>query len=266
MKQSLTAFDGLNLIYHVDGDVDVKPVVLLHGLGADHRMWQPQLESFPAAGWRVIAPDMRGHGASDMPQTFSLADCARDIADILAANDIEKASVVGVSMGGLIAQQMACDFPDKVEKLIIVDSFSGVRGTSGKINAGMASFLLKVLPGRVQSKLLTATYSRMGHPEVAFYFEEQMGKVNGRSLREMRAVVNQFDILDRLPSVTAPTLVLVGDGFGKSAIEMARETGTAIPNAQFEILPGGGDPSNLLVPDKFDAAVLPFLAEDGVAT
>jgi 3-oxoadipate enol-lactonase len=199
-----------------------------------------------------------------MPKTFSLADCARDVADILAANDIERASVVAVSMGGLIAQQMACDFPDKVEKLVIVDSFSGVRGISGKINAGMASFLLKVLPGSLQSKLLTTTYSRMGHPEVALYFEEQMGKVNGRSLREMRAVVNQFDILDRLSSVVVPTLVLVGDGFGKSAIEMARDTAAAVPNAQFEILPGGGDPSNLLVPDKFDAAVLSFLAGQGV--
>jgi len=259
MKQTLTAFDSLNLINHIDGDVNAKPVVLLHGLGAEHRMWQPQLESFPAAGWRVIAPDMRGHGASDTPATFSLADCARDVADILAANDIEKASIVGVSMGGLVAQQMTCDFPEKVEKLVIVDSFSGVRGTTAKINAGMASFFLKVLPVSMQTKLLTSTYSRMGHPEVAFYFEEQIGKVNGRSLRHMRTVVNQFDIFDRLSSITVPTLVLVGDGFGKAAIEMARETGNAIPNAQFEILLGGGDPSNLLVPDKFDAAVLPFL-------
>lgn len=264
MKQTLTTFDSLNLIYHLDGDADVNPVVLLHGLGAEHRMWQPQLESFPAAGWRVIVPDIRGHGASDMPETFSLADCARDVVEILAANHIEKAPIVGVSMGGLIAQQLACDFPDKVEKLVIVDSFSGVRGISGKVNAGMASFLLKVLPGSMQSKLLTSTYSRMGHPEVALYFEEQMGKVNGRSLREMRAVVNQFDILDRLPSITIPTLVLVGDGFGKVAIEMARETAFAIPDAQFEILSGGGDPSNLLVPEKFDAIVLPFLAGEGV--
>ena len=234
-------------------------MVLLHGLGADHRMWQPQLESFPAAGWRVIVPDLRGHGASDMPETFSLADCARDVVDILAANDIEKVPIVGVSMGGLIAQQLACDFPDKVEKLVVVDSFSGVRGSTAKFNAAMASFLLKVLPGSLQTRMLTSTYSRMGHPEVAFYFEEQMGKVNGRSLQHMRSVVNDFDILDRLPAVTTPTLVLVGDGFGKAAINMAQETANAIPNAQFDILSGGGDPSNLLVSEKFDEAVLNFL-------
>ncbi len=259
MKQTLKTFDGLDLIVHSEGEAGAKPVVLLHGLGAEHRMWQPQLESFPAAGWRVLVPDLRGHGASDMPETFSLADCARDVADILADNNIEKAPVVGVSMGSLIAQQLACDFPDKVEKLVIVDSFSGVRGSMAKFNAAMASFLLKVLPGSLQIKMLTSTYSRMGHPEVAYYFEEQMGKVNGRSLQHMRAIVNKFDILDRLTAVSVPTLVLVGDGFGKAAINMAHETANAIPNAQFEILPGGGDPSNLLVPDKFDATVLPFL-------
>jgi len=259
MKQTLITFDSLNLIVHMDGEAEAKPLVLLHGLGAEHRMWQPQLKSFPAAGWRVIAPDLRGHGASDMPEIFSLTDCARDVVDILAANDIEKAPVVGVSMGGLIAQQMACAFPDKVEKLVIVDSFSGVRGCTAKFNASMASFLLKVLPTNLQTKLLTTTYARMGYPEVAFYFEEQMGRVNDRSLRHMRSVVNEFDIFNCLPTINIPTLVLVGDGFGKAALKMAQETAHAIPNAQFGVLPGGGDPSNLLVPDKFDEAVMSFL-------
>ena len=67
-------FDQLSLYYETHGDPGAVPVVLIHGIGADHEMWKPQLASFPASGYFVIVPDLRGHGASDLPQTFSIAD------------------------------------------------------------------------------------------------------------------------------------------------------------------------------------------------
>ena len=65
--------------------------------------------------------------------------------------------------------------------------------------------------------------------------------------------------IDRFSDMHVLTLVLVGDGFGKLAVNMARTTAKGIPEAQFEILPGGGDPSNLLVPEAFDQAVITFI-------
>ncbi len=76
-----------------------------------------------------------------------------------------------------------------------------------------------------------------------------------------RQEVNRFNLVDQLVSIHIPVLVLVGDGFGKMAIEMARTTAQGLPDARFQVLPGGGDPSNLLVPELFNRALKAFLAE-----
>ncbi len=255
----LNTSDNVQLFYETFGSGDDLPVLLLHGLGADHQMWQPQIAAYPSQGLFVIAPDMRGHGASSTPGHFSLADCARDARELLDELGVEKACVVGVSMGGLIAQQFACDCVDRVDRLVIVDSFSGATGVVERFNARLASFLLAVLPVSLQTKLLLSTYERMGKPQVAAYFETCLARADVLQLQRMRRVVNQFNIFERLHKIGVPTLVLVGDGFGKTAIQMATKTAEAIPGAQFGVLEGGGDPSNLLAPEAFDREVLGFI-------
>lgn len=98
-------FDGLDLWYETYGDPAGTPLALIHGIGADHDMWAPQIESLPGDGYYLIVPDLRGHGASGVPTTFRIAHCARDIYDLLGALDLPQAHLVGVSMGGMIAQQ-----------------------------------------------------------------------------------------------------------------------------------------------------------------
>jgi len=83
--------------------------------------------------------------------------------------------------------------------------------------------------------------------------------MDSRWLLAARQEVNRFTILNELSEMNIPTLVLVGDAFGKLAIDMAHTTAEGIPCAQFQILKGGGDPSNLLVPEKFDETILAFL-------
>lgn len=188
-------FDQLSLYYETHGDPTAPPIVLIHGLGADHEMWRPQIVSLPGAGYFVIIPDLRGHGASEAPAAFRIADCARDLRDLLSTLQLQRAHLIGVSMGGMVAQQFVAR-------------------------------LLSIPP----SQALAA-----------------------------RLEVNRFTLMDALPHMRLPTLVLVGDGFGKMAIGMARTTAANIPGARLQILPGGGDPSNLLTPAAFDKAVLEFL-------
>jgi 3-oxoadipate enol-lactonase len=251
--------DGQTIFYETYGDRNGLPVLLLHGLGAEHQMWGPQFTSYPPLGFFLIVPDLRGHGLSSIPPRFSLQDCARDMAELIGKVQLERCNVVGVSMGGLVAQLLACDFPGVVSKLVVVDSFSGVSTWRQRANAWLASFLLAVLPTSLQTRLLVTTYSRMGQPIVAAYFEQQLGRMERQLLREMRREINRFDILARLPEILAPTLVLVGDRFGETAIQMAQRTAQGVARSQFTILPGGGDPSNLLVPTAFDRAVQTFL-------
>ena len=255
---NFTTPDNLKLFYKTFGDPQNPAVLLIHGLGADNGMWQPQIEPFAAAGFYVITPDMRSHGQSATGE-FTIAACARDLRDLLNELDIQKAHLVGVSMGGLIVQQMTCDFPDRVDKIVICDSFSGVISFSERFNAQLAAVLLAILPNKLLTKLLVSTYQRIGREDVASYFTSVLRSADVHNVRAARRAVNVFNIVARLPEIRQPALVLVGDKFGKMAVEMAHKTANGIPGAAFQILKGGGDPSNLLVPEAFNRQVLEFL-------
>lgn len=254
-----TTLDGLAIQTLTFGSKSGTPVVLIHGIGADHDMWKPQFTSFPEAGYFTIIPDLRGHGASGVPEHFSIRDCANDLNALLDALGVKQAHLVGVSMGGMVAQQFTADFPQRVRSQVLVDSLSGATRPVERFNAGLAAFLLKFLPANLQASMLRSTYQRMGHPEVAQYFSDRLLAMDAGWLLMAREEVNRFNIIASLPAIKTPTLVLVGDGFGKMAIDMAHTTAELIPNAEFQVLKGGGDPSNLLVPEVFDQAVIGFI-------
>ena len=131
----LTTPDGTEIYYEIHGDPERTPVVLIHGLGADHSMWDCQIRKYPEMGIFSIVVDVRWHGISTDVGRFRIEDCARDIADILESMGLKRASIVGVSMGGLIAQRFAINFPEMVEKLVIVDSFSSIGGYAVRFNS-----------------------------------------------------------------------------------------------------------------------------------
>jgi len=253
-------FDGLSLYCETHGDPSAPPVVLVHGLGADHEMWEPQIASFPRAGYFVIVPDLRGHGLSERPETFRIEDCARDIHDLLHGMRIPRAHLIGVSMGGMVAQRLVVDHPEAAISQVLVDSLSGVTRPMERFNASLAALLLRVVSSKQQARLIRGAYAKLGHDEVGQYLEARLLSMPARFAREARREVNRFDVIDELPAMSLPTLVLVGDAFGRLAVDMARTTAAGVPGARFEVLKGGGDPSNLLVPEAFDRAVLDFLA------
>ena len=143
---NFTTSDGLNLFYTTTGDPADPALVLVHGLGADYRMYAPQVEAFAAAGWHVITPDLRGHGQSAAVAVFAVADCARDMAELLDHLGIAQAAFAGVSLGGLVVQQVAVDHPDRVTRLVVVDSYSSTRGLTRKLAGWTAAAMFRLLP------------------------------------------------------------------------------------------------------------------------
>ncbi|MBN2002718.1 MAG: alpha/beta fold hydrolase [Anaerolineae bacterium] len=257
---NLKTFDQLSLYYETHGAPAAAPIVLIHGLGADHQMWNPQIASLPDAGYFVIVPDLRGHGASDAPATFRITDCAHDLHDLLSALQIQRAHLIGVSMGGMVAQQFVAQYPESALSQILVDSLSGATRAIERFNGWLAALLLRVFSPKHLARMIGKAYYKLGHADVGRYFEARLLSMPPQQARAARLEVNRFTIIEALSTMTLPTLVLVGDAFGKLAINMAHTTAERIPDARFQVLPGGGDPSNLLVPAMFDKTVLEFLA------
>src|SRR2546422_6843653 len=101
------------------------PVVFVHGLGGDHGMWLYQVPQF-CARFPVLTLDLRGHGQSSKPdQECTVADLALDVVRVLRGLGVERAHVVGLSLGGMVAQQLALDHPVAVASLVLVDTACG---------------------------------------------------------------------------------------------------------------------------------------------
>jgi 3-oxoadipate enol-lactonase len=252
--------DHYEIEYQQIGKDSGIPAVLIHGLGADHQMWKPQLEELTENGLRLIIPDIRGHGESSAVEKFRIEDCARDISEILDSLKIKKAVIIGVSMGGVIAQQFAFDYPDKTEILIISDSFSEVSSPMERLGAWGQWATIKIAPGLLINSLKTV-YKGPDREPVLKYFQSCYNKMDKKQLAKARAALNHFDIKERLKKLNVPTLIMVGDGFGNFAIRMAQKTANAIEGAELNILEGGFDPSNMIVSELFNRQVLSFIAK-----
>lgn len=116
--------DGIPLFYELSGKPENPAVVLLHGFTSDHRAWR-QLSEVLATGFRVIAPDLRGHGASDAPEdldAYSIETYADDLAGLLEHLDVAETSMVGCSFGGMIALEYGVRHPETLSALVLTDT------------------------------------------------------------------------------------------------------------------------------------------------
>ncbi|HSE26634.1 MAG TPA: alpha/beta hydrolase [Gemmatimonadales bacterium] len=133
---------GVWIRYAEQGDPAGEPVILLHGLSDSWFSWSRVLPLFPS-GWRVYALDQRGHGDSDRPESgYTARDLAADVVAFLDAKGIGRATVVGHSMGGIVAQHVAAIAPERLSRLVLVASAGGLREMNGALEFEQAVMAL----------------------------------------------------------------------------------------------------------------------------
>ncbi|GAA2631165.1 alpha/beta fold hydrolase [Paractinoplanes durhamensis] len=233
------AIDGVRLGYRESGDPAGPPVVLLHGTGSSAGTWDRFGARLTAAGHRVIAVDMRGHGTSARTRRYPLAALGDDVLGLLEALDLRDAVLVGHSVGAYSALATALRAPERVAALALEDLAAPPKvAASGK----------GVRPVQVLSAVAAILTTRRDY-----------------QLRAVGSILRQLSRPDlqwwgRLAGVRQPTLMLSG---GPSSIippQRLAEATAAIPGARMTTIPVGHRVHSL-APDRFATEVMEFLAK-----
>ena len=238
------------------------PLVLLHGFICDSRCWRTQLAGL-SDRFRVVAWDAPGAGSSsDPPDSFSITDWAQCLAGFLDVVGIERAQVLGLSWGGILAQEFYRLYPDRVLALVLCDTYAGWKGSLPEPSC--KERLERCL---LESSLPPEDFVARWVPE--FFSEGASHDLN----EEMSAVVSDFhplgfrlmakssadtDTTELLPNIEVPTLVLWGDDDRRSPLNIAEQLRDSIPEAELAVIANAGHVSNMEQPEEFNARVRPF--------
>ena len=255
--------NGIALAYEIAGAGE--PLLLLHGFGSRSQDWLLQVPVF-AQHYRVITADMRGHGCSDKPPgPYSVPMMAADVAGLLDALEIPSVHIVGLSMGGMIAFQLALDYPEQVRRLIIVNSTPALapRTVGERLRVAQRLALARLFsPERTGRFLSRRLFPKPGQEPLREMLIAQWAENDPQAYRAaMRALVG-WSVIDRVGEIRCPTLVISGDR-DYLPLEAKRAYTALIPGARLVVVEDSGHATPIDQPDLFNACVLEFLSGVG---
>lgn len=238
-----------------------RPLALLHPIGLDHSFW-PELIERCAATHRILAFDLPGHGRSRAAPQATMTAYVEAVKQTLGSRVNGKATVLGLSFGGMIAQELALRFPDSVGCLIACacgaripqEAREAVRARGqAALDGGMSAVVDTTL-----QRWFTSSF--MGDPAVT--------KVRDRLLADDPEqwnagwrVIATHEAFDRLPRLAIPTLVVAGEADLGTPVPAARLIAEAVPGARFVVVPGAPHMLQIECAETFVAHVTAFLSE-----
>lgn len=252
---------------HGEGRPGAPSVLLSSGLGGSAGFWRPQIPALVEAGWRVVAYDQRGTGRSpaDLPAGYSIADMARDVAEVMDATGTERCHLVGHALGGLVGLQLALDAPTRVASLVLVNAWSRPNPHSARCFDARLSLLGACGPrayAEAQPIFLypadwAAAHAAEVQAEVDHAFAHFPGEAN---MRARIGALRAFDVDARLHEIAVPTLVACAQDDVLVPWTMSRRLAEGLPQALLDRSPHGGHAHSVTDPAGFNAALLGFLS------
>ncbi|HUF68360.1 MAG TPA: alpha/beta fold hydrolase [Longimicrobiales bacterium] len=261
------AVNGQELHFEVEGEGD--PLVLVMGIGYDSSIWKLHQAAALARHFRVVLFDNRDSGRSSRASgPYTIADMADDVAGLLDTLAVERAHLLGLSMGSMIGQEFALRHPDRLGRLVLCGSgaaparsafdpigiWSWVKthDTTGEVFAAQQFvwlFSSRFLRDGMAVRQVMALLASNPHPVGADAYARQA------------QAYERHDVLDRLPGITAPTLVVAGEQDLLTPPWISEEVARAIPGARLEVIPGEGASHLVMLerPEEFNRVVTTFL-------
>jgi pimeloyl-ACP methyl ester carboxylesterase len=248
----LNTSTGTVIAYDVTGDDAAPPIVLIQGLSAQLLGWHPDFrDSLAGAGFRVIRFDNRDVGQSQKyPQGgYTLLDMVADVADLLDGLSLDRAHIVGQSMGGMIAQLLAISRPERVASLGLLYTAADLRHAIGQESIDARR---TVSPPQSRDEYISwyvageAACASRDYPQDTAWLAELGGQMWDRdpltdgAFRQLAAILETPPWADGLPGIAVPTVIAAGDSDGLIDPAASFELRRLIPRSRLSIIPGMG--------------------------
>ena len=235
-------------------------VLLIHAFPLNHAMWEPQLAPLSKA-FRVLAPDIRGFGASQPASPWTMEEMADELNGLLEELGIDDCTVAGVSMGGYIALSFWTKYPKRVRRLVLSNTRARADNEAEKSARNDMIVALEengssILPDRMLPRLLKPNPLPAVVAKVRRMIDETSAAAAIHAVMAMRDRPDSSSLLHRM---TCPAMVITGEDDVMIRIDDSRAMADAIPGARFARIPNSGHLSSLENPGEFNSVLLDFL-------
>ena len=253
----------LTIHVRVEGPAAAPPLLMLHSLGTCWAIWDTQAEALQAH-FRVIRPDLRGHGLTGTtPGPYTIEQLARDALGVLDALDMAHAHIAGISIGGLIAQSIAHQAPTRVDSLALTDTALAIppaqswRDRAAAVRAGGMAPLVETVVGR----WVTPAFARS--PE-ADGLRTMLLRTPPEGYAGAAEAIAAADFTEASRAIAVPTLVLVGEADQATPLSSAEALRDAIPGAVLHVLADAAHIPTVQQPAAVLARLRAFLVPQSV--
>jgi 3-oxoadipate enol-lactonase len=258
--------NGQTLYYEVHGDGE--PLLCIHGLACDTLAWIPQLQSFPASH-RTVIFDNRDVGQSSQcdGSEYEIADMARDALALADHLELDTFHLLGISMGGAIAQELVLQAPERVRTLTLAVTFPAGGAYARRLAEVWGARVRQVSREQHVNELMLLNHSEnfYENPDMVEFIRTAI--LNNPHPQSPEAFSRQLaacaghDTRDRLPSLTMPTHVIAGEWDVLVPVWKSREVASLITGSKLTVLPSAPHGLSLERAEEFNAAVLGFIRE-----
>jgi 3-oxoadipate enol-lactonase len=252
--------------YQIDGEGPW--LTLSHSLAVGSAMWEPQLKVL-TPHFKVLRIDTRGHGGSGVPAGLcAMADLADDVRGLYRVLGVEHSHWLGLSMGGMIGETFALKYPGVLTRLVLADATARAAPNAQAMwGERIALARAKGMHGLVDMTLarwFTEPY-RLANPAVMARVAAMIESTSVEGYCACCAAVAAIDVLDKLPAIDVPVLVIVGDQDQATPPQMSRDMHARLPRSELLVLKDAAHLSSVEQADAFNAAVLAFLLRPDAA-